>query len=210
MNSKEEANDLGVMPGTPGILDGFIQELPNNRLLGKAFDDRAGCAAAVQVLKEIKGTKLPYTLAVNFATSEELGLRGAKVSAYRIAPKIALVLETTTPGDFPGVPAHLSPCEMGKGVAITVADRTMVTSPRMVRFLQEVAQERGIPHQLKQPLFGGTNAGEIHLSRSGVLTGVLANPSRYIHGPSSILDFGDFEAQVQLALAVLEEIPKLM
>ncbi len=208
VKSKEEAVDMGIIPGTPGVLDGNIQELPNNRLLGKAFDDRAGCAAAIHILKTLKGTKLPYTLAVNFATSEELGLRGAKVSAFRIAPKIALVLETTTSGDFPGVPSHQSPCEMGKGVAITVADRTMVTTPRMVRFLQEVATERGIPHQLKQPLFGGTNAGEIHLSRSGVLTGVLANPSRYIHGPSSILDFGDFEAKIQLALAALEEIPK--
>ncbi|MBU1881962.1 hypothetical protein KKA08_07985 [bacterium] len=163
IKSKQEAADLGIRPGTPGILDGHIVELQNNRILGKAFDDRAGCAAAIYILNELKGKELPFTLAVNFATSEELGLRGAKVSAFRIAPKIALVLETTTAGDFPGVPSAQSPCEMGQGVAITVADRTMVTTPRMIRFLTEVATERKIPHQLKQPLFGGTNAGEIHL-----------------------------------------------
>jgi len=208
VKSREEAEALGIRPGTPGILDGPMVELENNRLLGKAFDDRAGCAAAIYILNELKNKELPFTLAVNFATSEELGLRGAKVSAFRIAPKVALVLETTTAGDFPGVPSDQSPCKMGDGVAITVADRTMVTTPKMIRFLTEVATERKIPHQLKQPLFGGTNAGEIHLSRSGVLTGVLANPARYIHGPSSMLDFGDFENLVQLAMAALQEIPK--
>ncbi len=207
VSSRSEAADLGVVPGTPGVLEGPLVELPGGRLLGKAFDDRAGCTAALAVLDRLKGEELPYTLAVNFATSEELGLRGAKVSAYRIAPKIALVLETTTAGDFPGVPAHQSPCEMGKGVAITVADRTMITSPRMLRFLTEVAQGKNIPYQMKQPLFGGTNAGEIHLSRSGVLTGVLANPARYIHGPSSLLDFADFESQIELAVAALEALP---
>ncbi len=208
VGSKEEALELGVLAGTPGVLEGPFQVLPENRLLGKAFDDRGGCAAAITVLESLKGKRLPYTLAVNFATSEELGLRGAKVSAFRIAPKVALVLETTTAGDFPGVPPHQSPCALGSGVAITIADRTMVTSPRMLRFLQEIARERNISHQLKQPLFGGTNAGEIHLSRSGVLTGVLATPSRYIHGPSSIIDLRDLESQIQLALAALEEIPK--
>lgn len=208
VGSKEEAEKLGIIPGTPGVLDGPFQELPGNRFLGKAFDDRAGCAAAIQILNELKGKELPFTLAVNFATSEELGLRGAKVSAFRIAPEVALVLETTTAGDVPGVPGHLSPCSMGFGVALTVADKTMVTSPRMLRFLQEIAKEHKITHQLKQPLFGGTNAGEIHLSRSGVLTGVLAMPSRYIHGPSSIMDLNDLNSMIQLALAVLEEIPK--
>lgn len=208
VRSKQEAVDLGIIPGTPGVLDGPFRRLPGDRLLGKAFDDRAGCTAAIIILEELKGKELPFTLAVNFATSEELGLRGAKVSAFRIAPKIALVLETTTAGDFPGVADYQSPCSLGSGVAITVADRTMVTSPRMLRFLQEVARERDISHQLKQPLFGGTDAGEIHLSRSGVLTGVLAMPSRYIHGPSSIMDINDLQSMIQLALAALEAIPE--
>lgn len=206
--SRQEASDLGIGSGTPGVLEAPFQVLPNDRLLGKAFDDRAGCAAAIMILEELKGQKLPFTLAVNFATSEELGLRGAKVSAFRIAPQVALVLETTTAGDFPGVPDYQSPCSMGSGVAITVADRTMVTSPRMVCFLQEIAEKNGIPHQLKQPLFGGTDAGEIHLSRSGVLAGVLAVPGRYIHGPSSVIDRGDLQAMIHLALAALEEIPE--
>lgn len=207
VRSKREAGDLGISPGTPGILSGSFQALPDNHFLGKAFDDRAGCAAAIVILEELKAMELHFTLAVNFATSEELGLRGARVSAYSVSPKVALVLETTTAGDFPGVPAHQSPCALGSGVAITVADKTMVTSPRMLRFLQEVATTKNVPYQLKQPLFGGTNAGEIHLSRSGVLTGVLATPSRYIHGPSSIIDLKDLQSLIRLALAALVEIP---
>lgn len=208
VSSRDQAAELGVTPGTPGVLDGQFQALPDGRVLGKAFDDRCGCAAAIHILGELKGKELPFTLAVNFATSEELGLRGARVAAYRVEPQVALVLEATTAGDFPGVPDHLCPCRLGSGVALTVADRTMVTSPIMLRFLQEVADENEVPHQLKQPLSGGTDGGEIHLSRSGVLTGVLATPCRYIHSPSSILDLKDLEALIRLALAALEKIPE--
>lgn len=207
-DSQEEVDASGIGIGTPGVLDGEYRELPGGKVLGKAFDDRAGCAAAIVILQKLKEKKLPYHLAVNFAFGEELGLRGAKVSGYRIAPDIALILETTTAGDFPGVPRHLSPCRLGAGVAITVADRTMVTAPRMVRFLQETAVAGKIPHQLKQPLFGGTDAGEIHLAKSGVLCGVLAIPARYIHSPSSILDLKDAQAMIRLIEATLNKIPK--
>ena len=77
----------------------------------------------------------------------------------------------------------------------------------MLRFLQELAEENKIPFQLKQPMFGGTNAGEIHLSGKGVLTGVLAAPCRYLHGPSSILDLNDLNSLVDLTVAALEAIP---
>ncbi|MFH1862951.1 MAG: M42 family metallopeptidase [bacterium] len=208
--SQQEALDAGITLGTPGILNGGFQELRKGRYLSKAFDDRVGCVNALRILQEVRQKKLPFTLAVNFATSEELGLRGAKVAAFRIAPQVALVLECTTAGDFPGVPEHQSPCKLGAGVALTIADKSMVTSPRMLRFLQDVAVKNKIPYQLKQPLFGGTNAGEIHLSRSGVLTGVLAVPSRYIHCPSSIVDSKDLESQFQLTMASLQSIPELL
>jgi len=205
--SKAEVADLGIGPGTPGVLDGPFKALNDNLVLGKAFDDRAGCAAAIVILEALKGKSLPFQLAVNFATSEELGLRGAKVASYRIQPDVALVLETTTGADFPGIPDHQCPTKLGAGVAITVADRTMLTSPRMLRFLVETAEEKGIAHQLKQPMSGGTDGGEIHLSRSGVLTGVLATPCRYLHGPSSVLDLRDLKALVELTLAALKKIP---
>jgi endoglucanase len=208
--NKAQASDLGIYPGTPGVLDGPYRKLSDSLVLSKAFDDRAGCAAAIEILTRLQGKELPFTLAVNFASGEELGLRGARVAGRRIAPDVALVLEATTAGDFPGVPDHLSPCRVGQGVALTVADRTMVTSPRMVRFLQETAQKNQIPHQLKQPLFGGTDAGEIHLSGKGVLTGVLAVPCRYLHSPSSVLDLNDLGSMVDLAMKAVEGIEAII
>jgi tetrahedral aminopeptidase len=200
----QQAEELGIRPGTPGVLDGPYTKLSDSLVLSKAFDDRAGCVAAIEVLQRLQGQELPFALAVNFASGEELGLRGARVAGRRIAPDVALVLEATTAGDFPGVPGHLCPCRTGQGVALTVADRTMVTSPRMLRFLQETARENQIPCQLKQPMFGGTNAGEIHLAAGGVLTGVLAVPCRYLHSPSSILDLNDLDSMIRLTLAALE------
>jgi endoglucanase len=205
--SKADAADLGIAPGIPGVLDGPYRKLSDSLILSKAFDDRAGCTAAIEILTRLQGRELPYKLAVNFASGEELGLRGARVAGRRIAPNAALVLEATTAGDFPGVPGHLSPCQVGQGVAITVADRTMVTSPKMLRFLQEVARDRQIIYQLKQPLFGGTDAGEIHLAAGGVLTGVLAVPCRYLHSPSSVMDLNDLDSLINLAMAALEAMP---
>lgn len=170
---------------------------------GKAFDDRAGCAALVALLQ---GPPFPFEVIGVFTVQEEVGLRGARVAGYTIAPDVAFVLEGTIADDLPKEDEGSPTSQVGKGPVITVMDRSYVADPRLVRYLVRVAEAAGIPYQFKQPGIGGTDAGAIHLTREGVPSITLAIPCRYIHGPISLLDPGDLEHTIALLRAALEQL----
>ncbi|HNS52390.1 MAG TPA: M42 family metallopeptidase [Anaerolineae bacterium] len=171
---------------------------------GKAFDDRAGCAVAAALVDE----EYDIDLALSFSTQEEVGLRGAQVAAFALRPDIAFALEGTICDDMPKK-ADVSPTtRLGQGPAITLMDRSFIADHRLVRLLQETATQQGIPYQIKQPGIGGTDAGAIHQSRSGVPAVALAVPCRYIHTPVSLLSMVDLDNLVRLMKAVLHSLPE--
>jgi len=208
--SREEAEAFGVRIGDPGTIHYPFLRLREEYVTGKAFDDRAGCLVAAEALRILAEEKLPYRLVVNFAVHEEGGLRGAKVAAYQIAPKLALALEGTIGADMPGVPEAKQPVRLGHGPAITLADRSITVKPKLARFLEKVAEENGIPYQYKLPAYGSTDAGAIHLERGGVLAGVVSVPCRYIHSPVSTLYLSDLEATLNLVVAFLRRAGDLL
>ena len=169
---------------------------------GKAFDDRAGCAS---LIKLVQGDPYPFDLHVAFTVQEEVGLRGAVVAAQRIQPDIAFVLETTACHDLPqdpDEPDQTTITKLGNGPAITVMDRSMISDPRLVRHLVAVADAEGIPHQFRSPQHaGGTDAGVIHRTGTGVPSVVVANPCRYLHGPYLMMNLADWENQSRLLRA---------
>ncbi len=148
-------------------------------------------------------------LVANFAIGEEVGLRGAKTAAYQIKPDIAIALEGTIGADMPGVPAHKRPASLGKGPAITVADRSIIVNPKLVKAIEEIADKEQIPWQYKKPIFGATDAGAIHLTRGGVLTGCISVPCRYIHSPLSLMRLDDFENTCQLVTSFVRQVKNL-
>ncbi|HUM35387.1 MAG TPA: M20/M25/M40 family metallo-hydrolase [Anaerolineae bacterium] len=170
---------------------------------GKAFDDRAGCAALVALLQ---GPPLPCDVFGVFTVQEEVGLRGARVAGYTVAPAAAFVLEGTIADDLPKEEEGSPTSEIGKGPVLTVMDRSYVADPRLVRLVIQVATAAGIPYQFKQPGIGGTDAGTIHFTREGVPAITLAIPCRYIHGPVALLDPQDLEYTVALLRASLEQL----
>lgn len=196
--SRADVEKLGIRIGLPAVIAYPFERLNEETVSGKAFDDRAGCAVLIQTLERLQGASLDLTFVCNFAIGEETGLRGARTAAYQIEPDLALALEGTVGADTPGVSPQRQPSGLGKGPAITVADRTMIVSGRVVRFLEELAEAHGIPYQHKLPIYGGTDAGAIHTSKGGVLTGVVSVPCRYIHSPYSLLRLDDFENTVKL------------
>jgi putative aminopeptidase FrvX len=170
---------------------------------GKAFDDRLGCAIAAALAEG----DYAVDLYLSFSTQEEVGSRGARVSAFRIEPDVAFALEGTICDDAPKE-ADVSPTtEMGKGPAITVMDRSFIADRRLVRLLTDVAHANDIPYQFKQPGMGSTDAGAIHLSRTGVPSVAMSVPSRYIHGPVSMASLNDFDHAVTLMKAALLALP---
>ncbi len=207
---REEAEDMGVRIGDPATIHYPFAVIKGGYVTGKAFDDRAGCAVALEVLERTAKEELPFKLVVNFAVCEEVGLRGAKAAAFRIGPRVALALEGTIGADIPGVPEAKQPVRLGRGPAITVADRSLIVPRRMVEFLERVAEEEGIPYQYKLPIYGGTDAGAIHLERGGIMAGVVAVPCRYIHSPVSTLSLDDLEATVRLVVGFLRRVEELL
>ncbi|HXF83234.1 MAG TPA: M42 family metallopeptidase [bacterium] len=201
--SAEEAAAWGLRVGDPAVPAVGFERLADDWLLGKALDDRVGCAVLVRVLEALRGADLDLTLVCCFAVGEETGLRGARTAAYAVNPDLALAVEGTVAADLPGVPAPRQPAAVGRGPALTLADTSIIVHPRVVQALERIAAEAGIPFQYKRPLYGATDAGAIHVTREGVLAGVVAVPCRYIHTPASLMRLADFEATARFVEAVV-------
>jgi putative aminopeptidase FrvX len=174
---------------------------------GKAFDDRVGCTVLIGLLAE----HYPVDIVGLFSVQEEVGLRGARVAAYRTEPDAAIALEGNTCDDTPRLPdEETTPVtRVGDGPAITIMDRSFFTHPGMLRLFRETAAAEGIPIQYRAPGFGGTDTGAIHLSRAGVPSIQAGIPCRYIHGPASILNMNDLTNTVRLAGAALRRINRI-
>jgi putative aminopeptidase FrvX len=139
---------------------------------------------------------------------EEVGLRGATIAAFQVAPDVGIVLESTVAGDMPGVGEGEAPANMGKGPVITVADAGLIAHPKVLRLLMDSGKENKIPYQLETGIRGATDAARIALSREGVPSGIISVPARYIHSPAAILDLDDVEKAVELAVAAIGKVPE--
>lgn len=168
--------------------------------IGKAFDNRCGCAALVQLLR---GDRYPFDLVAAFTVQEEVGLRGAKVASYATQPDAAFILECTPAYDMPN-PKDASPnVALGRGPSIYVMDSVTIQDPRLVAHLTRTAEANGIPFQIRQPGGGGTNSGNIQRAGAGVPVATIATPGRYAHTPAMMIDLRDFDNVVRLADAAL-------
>lgn len=209
-SSAKEAEEMGVRVGDIAVIHYPFQEITDNYVTGKAFDDRAGCAVIIKCLEALQNVKTDISVAAVFSVSEEKGMSGAKTSAFSIDPDIALVLEGTIGADVPGVEPRKQPVALGKGPAISIADRLISIPRKMWEFIEKLANMEKIPYQFKMPTYSGTNAGAIHTSRAGILTGVVSVPCRYIHSPVSTLRLDDFERTVKLVTKFVKECYRLV
>jgi len=169
---------------------------------GKAFDDRAGCAVLIELLK----ADYPFDLHAVFTVQEEVGLRGARVAAYAVEPDCAVVLEGTVCDDLPKKKDISPTTRLGAGPAITMMDCTFIAHQGLLRHAVSIAQKNGIPYQFKQPGIGGTDAGAIHLAKEGVPSLTVAVPCRYIHSPVLLLSLKDLENTVALVRETLQTL----
>ncbi|HZJ82845.1 MAG TPA: M42 family metallopeptidase [Clostridia bacterium] len=196
---KAEAESL-VSLGDYAVFDSDLIYFGDNRVKSKALDDRVGCATLIEAIKE----SYPFDLYLCFTVQEEVGLRGAQVAAYNIAPDIGLVVEGTTCSDVPGVDPSRYTTRMGKGPAISIVDSSSYSNKELVSFLIKTAKDSNIPFQIKEGVSGGNDAGEIQRSRGGAKTAVVSVPCRYIHSPSSVMDLNDFNNTIGLVQEFLK------
>ena len=162
-------------------------------LHGKAFDDRAGCAVLIELIR----SALPYDMTFVFAVQEETGLHGAQTAAFTVAPDAAIVLESTTAGDVAGTPAERQACRMGHGAVVSFMDRQTIYDRGLYELALDSARKAGAAAQPKQAVAGGNDAGVIHRSRGGVRTIAVSLPCRYLHTPVGLIAKSDYEAVLE-------------
>ena len=188
-STKKEAEEY-ITLGDCAVICGDYEE-NEDYIISKAIDDRIGCAVLISLLKK----ESEYDFYASFSVQEEVGLRGAKVTAYSINPDSAIILEGTTAADIADVAESEQVCKLGSGVAVSFMDRATVYD----REYYNAALNSGICCQPKAAVTGGNNSGAVHLSREGVRTIALSVPCRYIHTSSSIASKADCENLLKLA-----------
>jgi len=204
--SQEEAKKMGVKIGDPVEFDIRFAKISKDIVIGKAFDDRVGCAVMIEVMKRLEKTECAvYAVGT---VQEEVGCRGAMTSAFGIYPDVGIALDVTVAGDMPGVREVEAPVKLGKGPALSIADGGLITHPKVLRLLIDTAEENKIPYQLETGLGGTTDASRISLAREGVPSGVISVPTRYIHSPTSLLSLKDTQNVVELTAAAVVKVPK--
>ena len=173
-----------------------------DRLVAKSLDDRAGVVTLIETLRAIKST--PNDLYFVFTTQEEVGTRGAGTAAFGIDPEIGIAVDVTPTGDTPASLKMVM--ELGKGPCIKFRDVGMISDPRVVDWMIKAAEKAKIPYQREVLLIGSTDAREIQISRTGVMTGALSIPCRYVHSASEMVDINDLKNSVKLLTAMLSKL----
>lgn len=173
----------------------------DNVIFSKCLDDRLGCFVLIETLKRIKSSD--NDLYFVFTVQEEVGLRGARTSAYKINPDLGIAIDVTSSGDTPK--AKRFAVSLDKGAAIKVKDNSILTHTKVRELMIKVAEENNIPYQMEVLEFGGTDSGVIHLTREGVPTGAISIPTRYVHSAIEMSSKKDINYSVDLLVKLLEK-----
>ena len=205
-SKKEEVEQMGVRIGDPVSFDVKFTRMGKEMVMGKAFDDRAGCAVMVEAMRRL--SEVECTVYAVGTVQEEVGFRGATTAAFQLAPDLVIAIDVTVAGDVPGIKEVEAPIKTGNGPSLTVADASLITHPQVLKLLRSAAEESKIPFQLEGGLRGGTDAGKIALTKGGIPSGVISIPTRYIHTPFSVVNLMDVENTIKLAVASIKSAPK--
>lgn len=205
--SKEEVMEWGVRPGDM-IAPYFEFTVMKNEkfLLAKAWDNRIGCAIAIEVLKGLENEKHPNIVYGCGVVQEEVGLRGSKTATHQINPDIGFAVDVGIAGDTPGVSPSEAASKMGDGPQIIVYDGSMVGHKGLRDLVVQTAEDAKIPYQYEAIPGGGTDAGSIHITANGVPALSIGIATRYIHSHAGILHRDDFDNAVKLVIEVIKKL----
>lgn len=177
-----------------------FKKLGENYVKGKAFDDRVGCSLMIDLLEY----DYDFPLYLVFSVQEEVGLRGAGRAAYEIDPDLALILESTAASDVPETEEYGYSTSLDNGPALTVIDNSVISDKEILQSLIDISKNNDIPYQIKRSNKGGTDAGEISLTKEGIPSAVISLPARYIHSPVSLASLKDYDNLKKLTKLYLQ------
>jgi endoglucanase len=203
--SAEQARGL-VRIGDVAVIDAAPVELPNNRLVARALDNRVGCYVAAEAARLVAsdGTASADVVALAVA-QEETTFAGSRTSAFAHDPDLAIVVDLTFATDQPGVElGQLTKHTLGSGPVLA---RGTTLHPLVFELLHEAGEEEGIPFTIQSLGKGtGTDADAIHVSRTGVPTALVSVPCRYLHSPVEMVSLDDVDAAARLIAAFTKRL----
>jgi putative aminopeptidase FrvX len=186
--------------GDPVVLEQSYAEI-GEAVCCKALDDRVGVYVMLEAMKKAKGADSDI-YAVG-SVQEEVGLRGAITSAFDVDPHVGIALDVTLACDVPGAGKHQQITVLGEGAAIKLKDSSSLSNPKLVKKLRDIAKKKKIKHQLEILPRGGTDAGAMQRTRSGVAVCTISIPTRYVHSVVEMAHKDDIKASIELLAAFL-------
>ncbi len=219
-SNKEEAQAMGARLGDAATPDSkfytirkqaFKEGKPSGKrtiAFGKAFDNRLGAFAVVEVLKMLDKGNIshPNRLVTAATVQEEVGTRGAKTVSASVRPDVAIVLDVDIAGDVPGIDPLQAPARMGEGISITVYDGTMIPNQPLKELAISICEKKKIPFQLAYVIRGGTDGASIHTSLTGVPTIAIGVPVRHIHSHVGAFDMADMDSCMKLVVELVKAL----
>lgn len=202
-----EVRAMGIEIGDPVAPDAPFSVLNGtDNYLGKAWDDRIGCAVIIEVMRRLKTGAHPNQIFYAATVQEEIGLRGAHTASDIIKPDIGIALEGGITGDSPGARAEESQARLGAGPGVFLYDSSALPNRKFVQLLKQVAAENKIPLQLDLVQGYGDDSAEIQKSNGGVPTINLVVVARYTHAHNGIINRRDFDQMVDLVVALVQKL----
>ncbi len=223
-SNEDEAKAMGVRIGDPIVPDSCYSTIKKKVYrdggrkgsdviaIGKAFDNRVGAFIAAEVVRILKEDKIvhPNTVVGAATTQEEVGLRGARTTAYVVKPDVCLTIDADLAGDVPGIDPKDAPTKMGLGPSITVYDSSMIPNEGLLECVVGVAERAKIPYQLSQ--FGceggGTDAAIINISNAGCPCILIGVPTRHVHAHAGMMSLTDTENTIKLLVEVIKKLDR--
>jgi endoglucanase len=189
--SKEETEKL-VKIGDPVTVELAYREVRNGRAVSSAMDDKCGLWVVMEALRRMKPKKLGWAVYAVSTVQEEVGLRGARTSAFGIDPEVGVAVDVTHATDCPTIEKkEEGDIALGKGPVI---ERGPNMNPKVVRRLVKIAEDQKIPFQMAASgKATGTDANSIQVNRAGVATGLVSIPNRYMHSPVEMISLDDMD-----------------
>jgi putative aminopeptidase FrvX len=194
---REEVLRAGVRVGDPATYAVGYLPLLGDRVAGRAMDNRIGAWVVAEALRRVKDLHPTAAVFAVATVQEEIGLRGARTSAYGVDPQIGVAVDVTFATDFPSMDKHkTSEIKLGGGPGIL---RGANANRRLSDRLSEIADQQSIPHQFQvHPSGTGTDANAMQISRAGIVTGLVEVPLRYMHTPCEIISLSDADLCAEL------------
>ncbi|MDP2717157.1 MAG: M20/M25/M40 family metallo-hydrolase, partial [Candidatus Micrarchaeota archaeon] len=206
-SSKKDAEKMGIRPGTHVTFEGKAETFTEHWLMGKAFDNRAGCTLLVALAERFSNAAPGVEIILAGTVREESGLFGAGVAAFGVEPDLAVAVDVTHAFGAPGASEEDVPVSLGGGPALATIEGGgygLITSNKVIAWIEAMAKKAKVPLQMDVHERGATDASRMQYVRSGLLTASIGVPLRYMHSQSEVIDVRDLETTAKLLEAMAE------